>query len=103
MADKPWLQQPYSNEERINAGKRWGINMVPPHLKQQPGELATLSIERGTLTAEERYIINAHVVHTLIMLNELQYPAHLSQVPQLAASHHERMAIRLALKLKSCL
>lgn len=65
--------------------------MVQPYLKQQLGELANLSIERGTLTAEERYIINAHVVHTLIMLSELQYPAHLSHVPQLAASHHERM------------
>ena len=91
LADKPWHQQPYPNEERINADNRWGINMVQPHLKQQLGELTNLSIERGTLTAEERYIINAHVVHTLIMLSELQYPAHLSHVPQLAASHHERM------------
>src|SRR5699024_10076294 len=91
LADKPWHEHPYPPEERIDSDNRWGVKMKQPYLKQQLGELANLAITRGTLTAEERHIINAHVVHTLIMLSELQYPAHLNQVPQLAASHHERM------------
>ncbi|MBJ95992.1 MAG: phosphohydrolase [Rickettsiales bacterium] len=54
-------------------------------------ELKNLSISRGTLTEEERVIINGHMVHTIQMLEALPFPAHLSRVPEYAGGHHERM------------
>ncbi|MFP2770462.1 HD-GYP domain-containing protein [Oceanisphaera sp. KMM 10153] len=91
LADKPWHQIPYPAKERIDRDNSWGITLEQPKLKLDLGERYNLAIARGTLTPEERYTINAHMVHTLIMLSELQYPGHLSDVPMLAASHHERM------------
>ena len=55
------------------------------------GELYNLSIRRGTLTAEERFKINDHIVQTLIMLRSLPFPKHLQAVPDIAANHHERL------------
>lgn len=46
---------------------------------------------RGTLTDEERYVINDHIVQTIVMLSRLPFPAHLRQVPEVAGGHHERM------------
>lgn len=91
LADKQEHHVPYLEKERIEQNNAWQITMQQPRLKQHLGERYNLAIAYGTLTKEERYIINAHVVHTLIMLSELHYPAHLSEVPILAASHHERM------------
>ncbi|MBF0561667.1 MAG: GAF domain-containing protein [Alphaproteobacteria bacterium] len=55
------------------------------------GEIYNLSIDRGTLTKEERNIINSHVTVTLDMLNRLPFPAHMRNVPEYAGGHHERM------------
>ncbi|MFA5242414.1 MAG: HD domain-containing phosphohydrolase [Sulfuricella sp.] len=54
-------------------------------------EIHNLNIEKGTLTAEEREIINHHVVSTISMLEALPWPSHLKHVPQYAGGHHERM------------
>ena len=54
-------------------------------------EVYNLSIERGTLTAEERQIINNHIVVTINMLESLPYPKSLKRVPEYAGGHHERM------------
>jgi HD-GYP domain-containing protein (c-di-GMP phosphodiesterase class II) len=91
LADKPWHRLPYPIKERIDCDNPWGITLMQPELKLDLGERYNLGIARGTLTPEERYTINAHMVHTLIMLSELHYPDHLSDVPMLAAGHHERM------------
>lgn len=91
LADLPEHQISYQEQERIGEHNDWGITMAQPQLKQHLGERYNLAITHGTLTHEERYIINAHVVHTLMMLSELHYPTHLSNVPTLAASHHENM------------
>jgi HD-GYP domain-containing protein (c-di-GMP phosphodiesterase class II) len=48
-------------------------------------------VARGTLTAEERYKINDHIVQTIIMLEKLPYPKHLRDVPMIAGCHHETM------------
>jgi HD-GYP domain-containing protein (c-di-GMP phosphodiesterase class II) len=55
------------------------------------GELHNLSIARGTLTAEERYIINHHIVQTILMLDRLPFPKHLQNVTEIAGGHHEKM------------
>ncbi|HSH53879.1 MAG TPA: HD domain-containing phosphohydrolase [Methylotenera sp.] len=54
-------------------------------------ELYNLKIERGTLTPEEREVINNHIVVTINMLESLPYPKDLQRVPEYAGGHHERM------------
>jgi len=69
----------------------WGFVVKPPAYKANLGEVYNLSIRRGTLTAEERYHINDHIVQTIIMLEALPYPKHLRRVPEWAGGHHEKM------------
>jgi HD-GYP domain-containing protein (c-di-GMP phosphodiesterase class II) len=54
-------------------------------------EISNLSIPRGTLTPEEREVINHHIAVTIRMLEALPWPRHLKHVPEYAAGHHERM------------
>ncbi len=54
-------------------------------------EVYNLNIFRGTLTAEERKIINNHIVATIRMLESLPYPKHLLNVTEFAGGHHEKM------------
>ena len=54
-------------------------------------EIKNLTIARGTLTKEERETINHHIVATIKMLEALPWPKHLSNVPEYAGGHHERM------------
>jgi HD-GYP domain-containing protein (c-di-GMP phosphodiesterase class II) len=54
-------------------------------------EVRNLTIRRGTLTAEERQIINHHIEVTIEMLEALPWPKHLKNVPEYAGGHHERM------------
>ena len=63
---------------------------VPEHLYNR-GELYNLSVRSGTLTREERYKINEHMVHTVMMLEQMPFPKHLRRVPEYAGTHHERM------------
>ena len=52
-------------------------------------ELYNLSIRKGTLTNEERTIINNHVVVSYNMLNKLTFPKKLKRIPVIAGSHHK--------------
>lgn len=54
-------------------------------------EVYNLNIQKGTLTAEERTIINNHMVATIKMLESLPFPKSLQRVPEYAGGHHERM------------
>lgn len=54
-------------------------------------EVYNLNISRGTLTPEERKIINYHIVATISMLEALPYPRYLRNIPEYAGGHHERM------------
>jgi len=54
-------------------------------------ELKNLTIRSGTLNAEERQVINHHIVATVRMLEALPWPKHLKNVPEYAGGHHERM------------
>jgi HD-GYP domain-containing protein (c-di-GMP phosphodiesterase class II) len=54
-------------------------------------EIANLCISRGTLSEEERIIINGHMVQTIKMLEELPFPENLRRVPEYAGGHHEKM------------
>lgn len=52
-------------------------------------ELEKLSIRKGTLTAEERSIMESHVVVTARILSQVTFPKSFAEVPNWAASHHE--------------
>jgi len=67
------------------------IKMQAPEYQANLGEIYNLSIERGTLTAEDRYRINEHVISTIRMLEELPLPDELSRVPEYAGGHHETL------------
>ncbi len=54
-------------------------------------EVKNLTIRKGTLTIEEREVINHHIVATIRMLEALPWPRHLKNVPEYAGGHHERM------------
>lgn len=50
-----------------------------------------LSIKRGSLTNQEREIIESHVRHTYEFLVKIPWTAELKQVPATAAMHHEKL------------
>jgi len=54
-------------------------------------EVKNLTIRAGTLTEDERKVINHHIVATIKMLEALPWPKHLTNVPEYAGGHHERM------------
>ncbi|MGD8515145.1 MAG: HD domain-containing phosphohydrolase [Granulosicoccaceae bacterium] len=54
-------------------------------------EVYNLTIPKGTLTPEERDVINYHIVSTINMLERLPFPKHLRNVPEIAGGHHETM------------
>ncbi|MGH8390047.1 MAG: HD domain-containing phosphohydrolase [Pseudomonas sp.] len=91
LADKPEHLFERADAELIAPDNPLGFKLDVPHYKYNRGELYNLSISRGTLTSEERYIINHHMVQTILMLNHLPFPEHLRNVPEIAGGHHEKM------------
>jgi HD-GYP domain-containing protein (c-di-GMP phosphodiesterase class II) len=67
------------------------FRMAIPEHQYNRGELHNLSIGRGTLTDEERFKINEHVVQTILMLRRLPLPRELRRVPDWAGTHHEKL------------
>jgi HD-GYP domain-containing protein (c-di-GMP phosphodiesterase class II) len=68
----------------------WTLNNVTTPLITDE-ELYNLSISRGTLTPEERQIINHHIEATISMLEAIKFPRHLQKVTEYAGGHHERI------------
>lgn len=91
LADKPEHVFERQARDRMPADNKWGIRMPVPEVLYNKGELYNLAVGRGTLSEEERYKINEHIVQTLIMLSQLPFPKHLRNVPEIAAGHHEKM------------
>ena len=87
LADKPEHLFPRREQDRLPQEFR----MTVPELLYNRGELYNLAVGRGTLSEEERYKINEHIVQTLVMLKKLPFPKHLGQVPEIAGGHHEKM------------
>jgi len=78
-------------EPAAAADNEFGFKLEVPEHKFNLGEVYNLCIARGTLTAEERFKINDHIVQTIIMLGQLPFPKHLKRVPEYAGGHHEKM------------
>jgi len=54
-------------------------------------EVENLGIRKGTLTKDEREIIENHAVMTQKILSEIPWPKKLKQVPGIAGAHHEKL------------
>lgn len=91
LADKVEHQIARGAHDDMPADNKWGFTLKAPKLLYNRGELYNLSVSRGTLSAEERYKINEHMIQTIIMLSQLPFPRHLRQVPEIAGGHHEKM------------
>ncbi|MFM2476426.1 HD domain-containing phosphohydrolase [Celerinatantimonas sp. MCCC 1A17872] len=89
LANKPqhkfkWLHNPkYKMSDEIK--------MSIPTLSANIGEIYNLSIIRGTLTTEDRFRINEHIIATISMLESLPLPKELARVPDIAGGHHETL------------
>jgi len=95
LADRPEHRIPWGERrppvEADDPRNRWGFDMTLPEYAHHFGELHNLTVRRGTLTPEERFKVNEHIVHTLVMLSTLPFPRSLQQVPDIAANHHEKL------------
>jgi HD-GYP domain-containing protein (c-di-GMP phosphodiesterase class II) len=69
----------------------YGFKLSVPEHKYNLGEVYNLCVQKGTLTNEERFKINDHIVQTIVMLQQLPFPKHLDKVPEIAGGHHEKM------------
>jgi len=90
LSDKAEHVVPH-DKPAMQPDNQWGFKIKPPAQKFNLGELYNLSIARGTLTAEDRYHINDHIVQTIIMLEALPFPKALKRVPEWAGGHHEKL------------
>ena len=91
LADREEHKFDRPESERIDDDNIWGFKMEVPDLLYDRGEIHNLTVRRGTLTDEDRYKINEHIVQTIKMLDKLPFPKHLRNVPELAGGHHEKM------------
>ncbi len=68
-----------------------GIKVQVPEHQYNLGEVYNLTISRGTLTPEDRFKINEHMISGIKMLGALPFPPELSNVPRYASTHHETL------------
>jgi HD-GYP domain-containing protein (c-di-GMP phosphodiesterase class II)/HAMP domain-containing protein len=91
LADKAEHLFVRSQRDQMPDNNPWGFKVKVPEYLYNRGELYNLCVGRGTLSEEERYKINEHIIQTIIMLEKLPFPRHLSRVPEIAGGHHEKM------------
>ncbi|WP_165313176.1 HD domain-containing phosphohydrolase [Vibrio ziniensis] len=87
LSDKASHHIPWESNKTRDAR----FQLQPKQYKNDQGEVYNLSIERGTLNDEERFIINDHIIETMMMLESLPFPSHLKNIPLIAGSHHEKL------------
>ncbi len=90
LSDKPCHIIPRGVDKALDP--KYGFKVkVPEHLYNF-GEVLNLCVERGTLSEEERFKINEHIIQTVVMLDALPFPKELRRVPEYAGTHHETLA-----------
>jgi HD-GYP domain-containing protein (c-di-GMP phosphodiesterase class II) len=89
LADRPCHIIPRGPDKAFDPKYGFKIN-IPEHLYNF-GEVLNLCLERGTLSEEERFKINEHIIQTIVMLEALPFPKELRRVPEYAGSHHETL------------
>lgn len=100
-SDKTFINEVNIGSEFMDENKQVRVLQIAKYtLKNEKGEeipflsdneVYNLNIPKGTLTKEEREIINNHIKVTIRMLESLPFPKHLKRVPEFAGGHHEKM------------
>jgi HD-GYP domain-containing protein (c-di-GMP phosphodiesterase class II) len=91
LADKPEHLVPRDDGGQPFGDNPYGFRIEVPEYAFNYGELYNLSVARGTLTEEERFKINEHIIQTIMLLNQLPFPRELRRVPTWAGNHHEKL------------
>lgn len=85
----------FMSDDRIARMRAIGARTYPVGGADMPyltdNEMENLSIRKGTLTGDERKVIENHATMTGKILGELPFPKKLARVPQYAAAHHEKV------------
>jgi len=98
--DKTFIEESNFGGEFMSQDRKDRVNKIASYRYKDNGsaksflsdnEVYNLCISRGTLTPEERKVINDHIVVTIDMLEQLPYPKHLRNVPEFAGGHHEKL------------
>ncbi len=85
----------FTNDHDVSVIQRmaqepWIIDGVSYTLLSE-NEAYNLSVQRGTLTKEERDIINEHAIISVDILNKLPFPKKYKEIPQISGNHHEKI------------
>jgi HD-GYP domain-containing protein (c-di-GMP phosphodiesterase class II) len=91
LSDKLWHVIPHEVPVDVSRFEQEGITTRPCKDRYNLGEIYNLSIGRGTLTNEDRYKIQEHIIQTIFMLKALPFPKNLRRVAEWAGGHHEMM------------
>lgn len=90
LADKPEHVIPRAHPNAY-ADTPYNFKMRVPGDLYNFGELYNMRIRKGTLSTEERFKINEHIIQTIIVLKQLPFPDSMKDVADIAGSHHETM------------
>ena len=90
LSDKEYHKIQRENFD-YEAYKQEGFKEEVPEYLYNYGEIYNLCIEKGTLTKEERYKIDEHVIMSIKMLEKIPFPPYYSKIPQYAGRHHETL------------
>ncbi|OQW92289.1 MAG: phosphohydrolase [Beggiatoa sp. IS2] len=86
-----WMAETLKTRVKTIGQHRWINAQGQEDQLLSTNEIDNLTITSGTLTTEERTVINNHIVTTINMLESLPYPKLLKQVPEFAGGHHEHI------------
>jgi len=89
LSDKPCHIIPRGVDKALDP--KHGFKVQVPENLYNFGEILNLCVARGTLSEEERYKINEHIIQTVAMLDALPFPRELRRVPEYAGTHHETL------------
>jgi hypothetical protein len=79
----------YAAVQALGETRMEGPDGLEPCLTEE--EFSCMLIRKGTLTSEERRIMESHAVMTGRMLQEMNFPKNYRSVPKWAGSHHEHL------------
>lgn len=101
QADREFLRRANVGGEGMSPDDQERVRRIAQYRWMAPGgqeqaflsenEVHNLTVRFGTLTDDERKVINNHIDVTIRMLESLPWPKHLKNVPEYAGGHHERM------------
>jgi hypothetical protein len=91
LADKAQHVVRRAQQAAIDPAGYHGFKITVPENLYNFGELYNLSIQRGTLSEEERFKINEHIIQTIMMLSSMPFPKTMRRVPEYAGTHHETL------------